>query len=125
MALPADLELKKETILDVVRQNENDAVIISHLIGKEQKDAYTRGERTHAGFYGFYRSRYNYTHEPGYSSTSTTVRLETNLYDVKTEKLIWSGQSKTLSYDPTDQIIKDVIKTVVDSLQKDKLIAPK
>jgi hypothetical protein len=122
--MPADLVLKKETILDAVNQNKNDAVIISHLVGKEVKDVYTRGERARGGFYGFYQSRYMHTHEPGYSSTSTTVRLETNLYDVKTEKLIWSGQSKTLSSDSSEQIIHDVIKTVISSLQKEKMIAP-
>jgi hypothetical protein len=120
--MPANLELKKETILNAVHQYENDAVIITHLLGKEEKDIYTRGGSAHRGFYGFYHSRHS---DPGYSSTSTTVRLETNLYDVKTEKLIWSGQSNTLSRDSKDQIINDVIKAVINNLQKNKLLAPK
>jgi hypothetical protein len=123
--MPADLELKKETILDAVHQHKNDAVIITHLIGKEEKDAYTRADIDRHRFFGFYRSRYRTAHNPGYASTSTTVRLETNLYDVKTEKLMWSGQSKTWSKDSTNQIINDVIDTVINDLQKNKLIAPK
>jgi hypothetical protein len=123
--MPPDLELKKVTILAAVNQYENDAVIITHLIGEEEKDVYTRGGSAHGGYYGFYRSRYSYAHDPGYSSTSTTLRLETNLYDVKTEKLIWSGESKTWSKDSKDQIINDVIKAVINNLQKNKLIAPK
>jgi len=120
--MPANLELKKEMILNAVNQYRNDAVIITHLIGKEEKDVYTRSGSAHRGFYGFYRSRYS---DPGYSSTSTTVRLETNLYDVKTEKLIWSGKSKTWSKDSKDKIINDVIKTVIKNLQKNKMITPK
>jgi len=123
--MPADLELKKEVILNAVNQYENDAVIITHLIGKEEKDVYTRGGSRHGGFYGFYRSRYSYAHDPGYSSTSTTVRLQTNLYDVKTEKLIWSGKSNSWSKDAKGQIINDVIKAVINDLQSNKLIAPK
>ncbi len=122
--MPPDLELKKEAILAAVSQYENDAVIITHLIGKEEKDVYTRGGSAHGGFFGFYRSRYSSAHDPGYSSTSTTVRLETNLYDVKTEKLIWSGRSKTWSKGSKNQIINDVIKAVINDLQKNKLIAP-
>ncbi len=122
--MPGDLELKKETILNAVAQYENDAVIITHLIGKEEKDVYTRGS-AHGGFFGFYRSRSSFARDPGYSSTSTTVRLETNLYDVKTEKLIWSGKSKTWSKDSTDGIINDVIRAVINDLKKNKLIAPK
>ena len=123
--MPPDLELKKEAILAAVREYENDAVIITHLIGKEEKEVYTRGGSPHGGYYGFYRSRYSYAHDPGYSSTSTTVRLETNLYEVKTEKLIWSGKSKTWSQDTKDQIAKDVITAVINDLQTKKLIAPK
>jgi hypothetical protein len=123
--MPADLELKKETILDAVHQYNNDAVIITHVIGKEEKDSYTRADIDRNRFFGFYRSRYRSAHSPGYASTSTTVRLETNLYDVKTEKLMWSGKSKTWSKDSKDQIINDVIKTVINDLQKNKLIAPK
>jgi hypothetical protein len=123
--MPADLELKKETILDAVHQYNNDAVIITHVIGKEEKDSYTRADIDRNRFFGFYRSRYRSAHSQGYASTSTTVRLETNLYDVKTEKLMWSGKSKTWSKDSKDQIINDVIKTVINDLQKNKLIAPK
>jgi hypothetical protein len=123
--MPADLEMEKETILNAVNQFENDAVIITHLIDKEDKEVYTRGGRPGIGYHGFYRSRYSRTHSPGYSSTSKTLRLDTNLYDVKTEKLIWSGQSKTLSKDSKYQIINDVIKVVINDLQKNKLISPK
>ena len=125
--MPADLELKKETILNAVKQFENDAVIITHLIDKEEKEAFTRGGQAQGGYYGYYHSRYlySYARDPGYSSTSKTVRLETNLYDVKTEKLIWSGQSKTLSKDSKYQIINDVIKVVINDLQNNKLISPK
>ena len=125
MPMPANLKLKKETILNAVNQFENDAVIITHLINKEDKEVYTRGGHPRGGYHGFYRSRYSWTHSTGYSSTSKTVRLETNLYDVKTEKLIWSGQSKTLSKDSKYQIINDVIKVVINDLQKNKLISPK
>lgn len=121
--MPADLELKKEAIINAVNQFKNDAVIITHLISKEEKEAFSRSQ----SYYGFYHSIYtgSYGYDPGYSSTSKTVLLETNLYDVKTEKLIWSGQSKTISKDSKDQIINDVIKVVVNDLQKDNLIPPK
>jgi hypothetical protein len=120
--MPPDLKMKKETILDAVRQYENDAVIITSLIDKEQKDVYTRGDARYRGFYGFYLRR---SANPGYSSESSTVLLETRLYDVKTEKLIWSGQSKTWSRESKDQVINDVIHALIDNLQKNKLIAPK
>ena len=118
LPMPPDLQLKKETILDVVNQYKNDAVIITQLIGKEKEEVYTRGGVARMGFF-------SYTRDPGFSSTNTTVRLETNLYDAKTGKLIWSGQSKTMSKDSTDHIINDEIKAVINNWQKNKIIAPK
>jgi hypothetical protein len=123
--MPADLKLTKEMILNAVNQFKNDAVIITHLIDKEEKEVVTRGGQAYRGYYDFYYNRFSYSNDPGYSSTSKTARLETNLYDVKTEKLIWSGQSKTWSKDSKYQIINDVIKVVIDDLQKNKLISPK
>ncbi|MGD9083099.1 MAG: hypothetical protein PVJ50_03070 [Desulfobacterales bacterium] len=123
--MPADLKLKKETILNAVKQFENDAVIITHLIEKEEKEVITRGGQGKRGYYSFYHSRFSYARDPSYSNTIQTVRLETNLYDVKTEKLIWSGQSKTWSKDSKYQIINDVIKVVINDLQKNNLISPK
>ena len=116
--MPPDLDLKKEMILSAVNQYENDAVIITQLIGKEARDVYNRGGVTRMGYF-------SYSRNPGYSSTSTTVRLETNLYDAKTGKLIWSGMSKTLSKDSTDHIMNDVIKAVITKLKQNKLIVPK
>ena len=122
--MPPDLKMKKETIVNAANEFENDAVIITHLIDKEEKEAYTRGG--HGGYYGFYHSRYSWTYSTGgYSSTSKTLRLETNLYDVKTEELIWSGQSKTWSKDSKYQTMNDVIKVVINDLQNNNLISPK
>jgi hypothetical protein len=116
--MPGDLKLKTETILNAVDQYKNDAVIITQLVGKESEDIYQRGGVTRRGYF-------SYTRNPGYSSTTTKVRLETNLYDAKTGELIWSGISKTLSKDSTERIMNDVIKTVITNLGKNKLIAPK
>ena len=70
-------------------------------------------------------SRYNYNYDRGYSSTNTALRLGTNLYDVKTGKLIWSGESKTWSKDSGKQIINDVVKALINTLYENELIAPR
>ena len=61
----------------------------------------------------------------GYSRSSDTVYLATNLYDVKTEKLIWSGKSKTFKPDSNRQMFDDVINAVIKDLQKNNIIPKK
>ena len=123
--IPADLELKKEDILKAVKKFNNDAVIITHLVGVEEKESYTPVERNQGDYFGHYGWAYGYTHEPGYYRTHTLVRLATHLYDVKTEKLIWSTESESLDPGSTNQIIDDVIEVLIKDLQKNKLLPTK
>jgi hypothetical protein len=125
ISIPTDLKLEKDEILNAVNKYNNDAVIITYLIGKEEKEAYTPPSRGQGGYYGYYGRAYGYAHNPGYTRTHTLVRLATNLYDVKTEKLIWSGKSETLSPDSTRQVIDDVIKLVIKDMQQNGLLSPK
>ena len=118
ISIPKELELEKDEVLKAVNKFNNDAVIITHLVGKEEKESYTRPVRLSGGQYGYHGRAHGYIPNTGYSRTDTIVRLVTNLYDVKTEKLIWSGQSETLDMD-------DMIKVVIKDLQKNNLLPKK
>jgi hypothetical protein len=122
--MPPDLKMEKAVILKAVDKFGSDAVIVTHLIGFEEKDVYTRGARRPTGYYGYYGFLYSYKHNPGYSSVHKTVRLETNLYDAKTESLIWSGRSTTWNPESASQVRNDVINAVIIDLINNKLIVP-
>ena len=123
--MPPDLKLEKKDILNAVKKFQNDAVIITHVKSIEDKEIRTREARSRTSFYSYYGFVYGYANQPGYSSTKKIVRLETNLYDVKTEQLIWSGVSKTWNKESKKEIINDVIKVIIDDLQKNKIISIK
>jgi hypothetical protein len=118
--IPEDKQLEKEPILEAVRKYQCDAVIITHLVGVEQKDVYTYDPPTpyYGGYFGHYHSVYAYVHTPGYYTTHTYVRLETNVYDVETEKPVWSGQSKTWETGSKKKTTDEVIEVVVRDMKK-------
>ncbi len=118
-------QLEKDAILKAINEFGNDAVIITHMVGVEEKEIITRYASRGRGYHSHYLWAYGNTYQPGYSSTRITVRLATNLYDVKTEKLIWSGRSETMRPGSIEQTIDDVIKVVIKDLQKNKLLPPK
>jgi hypothetical protein len=120
--IPPSRELEKEMILKAVEDHKNDAVMITRLIGVEEKEVYTRPSRPSWGYYGDYRHFHAYAHEPGHSRTNTLIRLATNLYDVKTERLMWSGESETLNPNSNKELIDQVIRLVVSDLQKKGLL---
>jgi hypothetical protein len=123
--IPEDMKLEKGVILKAVNEFENDSVIITHLVGVEEKEVIHRASRPYRGYYGYYNYAHGYHYRPTYDRTHSIVRLETNLYDVKTEKLIWSGQSKTLKRDSDNQIIDELIEVMINDLHKSKLLPPK
>lgn len=122
--IPADLKLEKDQILNVVNKFGNDAVIITHMVGVEEKETYSPATQSDTGFYGYYDGLIP-ARSPGFYKTRTFVRLLTNLYDVKTEKLIWSGQSETKEPRSIKQTIGDVINVVIKDMQKKGLLSPK
>jgi len=72
--------------------------------------------------YGYYGTTYDVLHEPGYTVTRTIVRLETNLYDVATGELVWSGQSETLDTGSRSDSIDSVTEAVAERLREEGLI---
>jgi hypothetical protein len=122
-------QLKKEKVLEVVGEFGNDAALITHLIYTEDKEIITRdlsgvqgvnplGSPGSSSFLWSYGNAYS----PGLSSSNITIRLITNLYDVETEKLIWSGESETSKPKSLNQLIDDVIKVVLEDLKANKLL---
>lgn len=100
-----------------------DAVITSQLVAADKEVhqdpgmAYG-GYGYRGGFYGYYGSSYDYMYSPASTYTTTTLRIETNLYDVKTEKLIWSGLSETFNPNDEADAIRSLNHTITLELNK-------
>ena len=60
--------------------------------------------------------------DPGMVVTDTIASVQTNIYSVADEKLIWSGTSDL--YNPSDarKVVGEIAKAVGDELRKEKLI---
>ena len=114
-------QLEKDKVLEVVSEFGNDAVIVTHLVYTADKEVITRDFSTARSNFGFLWS-YGNVYTPGYSSASATIKLITNLYDVPTEKLIWSGESETTKPESLDQTIDAVINVVIKDLKTSQLL---
>ncbi|MBW1859591.1 MAG: hypothetical protein JRI70_05800 [Deltaproteobacteria bacterium] len=125
-------KLEKDEILKAVYKYDNDSVLITTLVSVDSKQEYRPprmyggGYGGYGGFYDHYGYGYGYTHyDPGYSVTNTSFRLDTNLYDVKTEKVLWYGVSQTMNPKSDTKLIDDVIKVVMNALKKNGLVTKK
>lgn len=76
------------------------------------------------GWYSFYRQSYQVLEYPGYTEKIDIITLETNLYDAKTDKLIWASTTEVQvsDQDKIEGLVKDFIQSVVNDLVQEKII---
>jgi hypothetical protein len=125
-ALPHSERLTEAQVRGAIEGDDYDGVIVTRLLGIEEDTEYvpprTYTVARHRGYYGYYGSSWDVVHEPGYFETHTIVRLETNLYDVATGELVWSGQSETFDPSSLTDIIDSATKAVAKRLGEERLI---
>jgi hypothetical protein len=115
--LPYDEKMDKDFIAAKAREIGADAVLVTRPLGRKTERAYMPGSPYYrpGGYYG-------YAYSPGYIVEDEYVFLETNLFDVATEKLIWSAESETVILASDQELIKEFIRTMIAKLAADRLI---
>jgi hypothetical protein len=123
---PGKAEIDKETIKAEAKKQGIQTVFVTHLMGVKEKTVYhpppVGAHPYYGSFSSYYPSVYSYTHYPGYYTQHELVRLESNLYEVATEKLIWSFQSETINPKNIQDVVASLGKVVMTNLRKDGLL---
>ncbi len=123
---------EKDMILEKVRSNGNDGILTFTLIKQKDETRYVPGTvyapPASYGHYGTFGGYYGYNggrmYDPGYYTQDEIYFIETNLYDVKTEKLVWSVQSKTYNPSSITQFSQDFTIAITKQLIKSHVIVP-
>ena len=126
-------KINREVVTNAIKGMEIDAVIVTHLVGVDEETIYRPsmdympmyGGGYYGGLYSYYPHVTNYVHRPGYYTTHETYTLETNLYDVESEELIWSARSRTFAPESVDQVITDLTRLLIKDLSEKNLIKKK
>jgi len=122
--LPIDQLANKEAVQSKVRELGADAVLMTRLVDTKSVQTYVPGQvyvmpNYYYGWSGYYG---NVFATPGYTVQDEYAFLETNVYDVKTEQLIWSARSETWMSDNDQDTIKSFIGVIIARLSADKII---
>lgn len=125
--LPDKKDLSTETIKAAVAGTAIDAVLVMRQVKIKKEDRYVPprydyvGDPFYGSFYGYY-GHFSPIYTPGYITEDTIVHLETNLYRVDGEKLVWSGKTETFNPKNTDALISELAKIILGELSKSNLI---
>lgn len=119
----------KKSSPEKIRSLGADAVLATRLINKETVETYYPPDYGYApiGAYGYWDGYYDMGYssmiDTGYIVSEQVAKLETNIYNTKTGKLIWSALSDTWLDEATkDRLISDFICVMVKRMTKDGLI---
>ncbi len=125
--------IERDTVQKAIKGMDIDGVIMTHLISVDEETSYRSGaSHVYAGYgvygrgmYGYYPFVSSYVHSPGYYTTHRTYSLETRLYDIETEDLVWTARSRTVSPESTKEVIVDLTKLLINDLKEKNLIKNK
>lgn len=126
--LVPDEELRDEKMLDEkVKASGSDTILMTRLIDIRKDTQYIPPEYVYAPpphYYGGWHGYYNraYMVSPGYTVEYETAVLETNVYDLKTDNLIWSARSDAPTGGNMGKHIKDFARSIMNQLAEAKLI---
>jgi hypothetical protein len=113
----------KDVVIGTVRKLGADGVLVTRVLDMELEKNYVPGQAYAVPtYYSYYGSYYSYSYRPGYTETTGSAYLETNLYGPDDEKLIWSGRSKTKLSATRYELIQAFVKTMLDGLSEAKIL---
>ena len=88
-----------------------------------ETEVFSRGvPEVYRNYYGFYRYSWGYVHWPVITGVNVQFTLETRLYDIGTESLLWAGESRLTNPETTGKAIDQVVEAVMKALEKNGLL---
>jgi hypothetical protein len=94
-----------------------DGAVDLRLVSKDQEMTYTPGSypQPYYSFYGYYDYAWPMVYQPGYLATDTIVTMETLIYSMKDNKLVWSGTTET--FNPSSLV--DMVEGIADQVSRE------
>jgi len=76
-------------------------------------------------FWGYYDSSWTYLYSPSYLNIDRIVNVETLVYDLRQDKLVWAGTSESTNPTMVVKLIKDLVATAGKEMKKQGLVRPR
>jgi hypothetical protein len=132
MVLPPKNEMMEGELRQRIKESSLDSVLVVRpkAVRTETQEIITGGIYVpppgYYTFWPYWNMAYgNFYPTSSYTQENVVVRVECNLYDIKSEKLVWSGVTDTIYSKDFEKLGKDYAKTLVNQLKKDKVLRKK
>ena len=104
------------------------------VVGKDKELNYTPGMAVPVGYWGrpvygsmwggYWGRGWGLAYSPGYLTTDTVVSVETLVYSVNQDKLLWAGMSETTNPKKVNDFVRELARGAGAEMKKAGLLAP-
>jgi len=114
----------KEAAKKILRDANIEGAVVMHVISSEQEISYSPGTSWYGptpyygSFYGYWGYGWGMAYDPGYLRTDKVVMVETLVYSVAQDKLLWAGKSKTTNPSDVQKLIRDLADGAAKEMRK-------
>jgi hypothetical protein len=136
-----DLGLSKEQKFKILQDENYYAVVTMRLVDTVKESNYVPGTNTsmyysgyggmyggygaYGGFGGWYGMYSPVYYDPGYYQETTSYLVETNIFSLKANKLVWTGTTKSSNGTDIGLLVDSIIATIMQEMKKDGFIPKK
>jgi len=110
-----------------LKQAGAEAVVVMRVVGRDMRVTYWPGYAMPAYYNGFgpiWGYGWGVAYEPGYLQTDEEVSVETLVYSMKADKLLWASTSRTTNPRGLDSLVSEVAEATAKQMQKQGFLAP-
>ncbi len=111
-----------ETLRRTLEQAGVEGSVIMRVVDRRQELNYIPGGPYYGTMYGYWDYGWGMAGGPGYLQTDTIVSIETLVYAVRQDKLLWGGVSETTNPNNLDAFIKEIVKAAGVEIRRAGLV---
>ncbi|HZM17516.1 MAG TPA: hypothetical protein VFE28_16090 [Candidatus Krumholzibacteria bacterium] len=132
--LPDPAAISQETVAPHIQAQGITHVLVTRIVDRKTVTTYVPPTTTTYGmgypsyypsyygsWYGYYNAGYSTVSSPGYTYDTEYVHLETNVYDIPSQKLIWTGLTETELGGKVEAQVDEFIHVLIGAMTQDKL----
>jgi len=115
--------MDEKAAIEKIKNSGVDAVITIVLLDKKKETRYVSGQyQYNSNFWDYVGMRNARIYEPGYYVTETKYFWESNFYDMTTQSLLYSVQTKTFAPSSTESMSHEYGQMIVRNMQKKHIL---
>jgi hypothetical protein len=101
-----------------------DGAVVARFVSSENQQTYVPGSTwwgpaPYGSMWGYWGYGWGAAYSPGYVVNDQIVTLETNVYSVADDKLLWASRSETFNPSSSQDLVNSVIDATVSRMKKE------